>query len=457
MMNRRMALYGAGATLLSVGLNANAGTPDEAAAYRRIAAECEDNLRKHIVSQWFPRAMDEKRGGYFQNYAEDWSFIDKDDRATVYQGRLTWLAAEAAHRYPAEAKLWTDRSNHGLDFLADHMWDQQYGGFFWSLGATAPYAPDRDGEKHMYGHAFGLYAAATNYSRTKNPRALKLTKDAFLWMEEHAHDGVNGGYVESISREGKKQLTAPPGLPAPPAGRPQGDALGVPFGQKGMNCHIHILEALTATYEAWPDPRVRARLDEVFLIVRDKVATPPGHLHLYFQADWTPAPRAISFGHDVETGFLLAEASQALGKASEQRTWAVSRMLVDQPLVVGFDKERGGFYDESDLAGTLTRTDKIWWVEAEGLNALLLMHDRYGATTPRYWQAFLKQWDLISNHMIDQKNGGWYSRVKADGSVIPGLVKSDRWTEGYHQGRSMLRVSERLRELAGEKAVRKLA
>ena len=138
-----------------------------------------------------------------------------------------------------------------------------------------------------------------------------------------------------------------------------------------------------------------------------------------------------------------------LGRPQDARTWQVARMLVDQPLKAGWDDSVGGFYDESDLDGKLTRTDKIWWVEAEGLNALLLMHDHYGRETPRYWQAFLKQWDLVQTKLVDRQNGGWRSRVKADGSVIPGLVKSDRWTEGYHQGRALIRVSDRLRRLAG--------
>lgn len=446
MMNRRMALYGAGAALLSASA-ARAATPPQAVTYRGIANEADANLRRHVVTQWFPRAMDTVRGGYRQNFGEDWSPIASDDRATVYQGRLTWLAAEAAHRYPAEAKLWVERSNHGITFLAEHMWDRQFGGFYWSLEATAPYAPDRAGEKHMYGHAFGLYAAATNAHRTKNPRALKLAKDAFNWMEDHSHDAVNRGYVESISREGNKQMTVPDGLARPSSGEQPRDALGVPFGQKSMNCHIHILEALTALYEAWPDPKVRTRLEEVFLIVRDKVATVPGHLHLYFQADWTPVPRAISFGHDVETGFLLVEAATALGRPHDVRTWDVARMLVDQPLNAGWDDEHGGFFDESDLDGKLTRTDKIWWVEAEGLNALLLMHDKYGHETPRYWAAFTKQWDFIKGHMLDEQNGGWRSRVTAEGAAVPGLAKSNRWTEGYHQGRALMRVSDRLRKL----------
>ena len=80
MFNRRQALIAAGAALAGTSLDAaRAATPAEAAAYRRIAAEADDNLRRQVVTQWFPRAMDAKRGGYLQNFAEDWAPIAKEN------------------------------------------------------------------------------------------------------------------------------------------------------------------------------------------------------------------------------------------------------------------------------------------------------------------------------------------------------------------------------------------
>jgi mannobiose 2-epimerase len=125
-----------------------------------------------------------------------------------------------------------------------------------------------------------------------------------------------------------------------------------------------------------------------------------------------------------------------------------ARNLVDHPLEVGFDHGRGGFYDSGTVDGRDLKTGKIWWVEAEGLNALLLMHERYGKETPKYWDAFVKQWDFISKQQIDAEHGGWYPTVNADGTPPAGRAKSDSWTEGYHQGRAMLNVTERLRKLA---------
>ena len=81
------------------------------------------------------------------------------------------------------------------------------------------------------------------------------------------------------------------------------------------------------------------------------------------------------------------------------------------------------------------------------MNALLLMHERYGRETSKYWDAFIGEWNWINQHQIDHVHGGWYPRVYNDGRPVA-RGKSDQWTECYHQGRAMLNVSERLRKLA---------
>lgn len=416
-------------------------TKPVAETYLRLAGETEANLRRDILDKWFPAAADEQGGGFFQNYREDWSRGQPGPKALVYEARLTWLSAQAARRDPAKTELYTAMTRRGAAFLSDKLWDKERGGFYWSVDDAGKPGRDRPNEKHAYGVAFGMYALAASYQATHDEAALDLAKKTFRWLEEHAHDAKNGGYFEALTLDGKPIDAATRG----------NDAIGTRYGQKSMNSHIHILEALTGLYAAWPDPAVRARLEEVFNLGLDKIYTDPGYLRLFFNADWTPTPSRVSFGHDIETAFLLAEAAAALGKPDDARTWAAGRKLVDHALAGGFDHERGGFYNEAAVAGGELATEKIWWVEAEGLNALLLMHEKYGKETPRYWEAFVKQWDFISKHGIDAAHGGWYPTVRADGTAQPNQRKSDGWTEGYHQGRSMLTVSATLRRLANEK------
>jgi mannobiose 2-epimerase len=415
--------------------------------YRALAGDTDQNLRQHVLAPWYPRAIDRSKGGFFEMYDEEWKRPsgDPNTKSIVYQSRLTWVAAKAARRYPQEAPMYRAAALHGLAVLLDRMWDSEKGGFYWNVSETGE--AGRQGEKHAYGIAFGIYAASAVYETTHDARALDLAKRAYAWLETHAHDAKNGGYYEALNRDGKPIVTLPAGPDAVKT-----DPIGMRYGYKSMNGHIHLLEAFTALYEVWPDAGLKRRLEEMLTVVRDKVAVDPGCLNLFFTPEWRPVPDHDSFGHDVETAYLITETSAALGRPDDARTWTVARKLVDHALEFGWDEKNGGFYDAGSAFGTPTATDKVWWTQAEGLNAVLLMHARYGKETPRYGEAFLKQWEFITRHQIDQRNTGWLSSVSAEGVPVRGQVKSDAWKDPYHQGRALMNVSETLRRLAGEKA-----
>jgi cellobiose epimerase len=401
--------------------------------YRRLADDIEFNLQNQILDKWFPAAFDERGGGFFQNFNEDWSRGPIDFKGVVYESRLTWTSAQAATRFPQRSAMYLAQTRHGLAFLADKMWDAHDGGFFWSVDDAGQPAP-RDGSlKQGYGNAFAIYSAAASYEVTHDPAALDLAKKGFVWYDDHAHDAKNGGYFETAAAAGP-QLDAPNPVGAFPGG-------------KSMNTSIHLLEALTGLYAVWPDPVVHARLHEMFEIVRDRVYADPGYLHMFFTAAWRPIGSRDSYGHDVETAYLLTEAAAALGIPDDARAWTAARNLVDHALQVGVDSVHGGLYNEGAISSGDYTPLKDWWVQAEGLNAFLLMHERYGRETPRYWDAFLTQWDFIQRHQIDLIHGGWYPEVRPDGTPVPG-PKSDEWTECYHQGRAMLNVSAMLRKMA---------
>ncbi len=407
--------------------------------YRRLAGEVETNLQREILDKWFPVSFDE-HGGFSQDYAEDWSPVASDSKGIVYESRLTWTSAEAAMRFPVKANKYLALTHHGLTFLADKMWDHKNGGFFWAVDDDGNPAGAQGARKQGYGNAFGIFGAAVNYQASRDTAALELAKKAFRWYDEHGHDAKNGGYLEVVLDD--------------PAASQNDDADADPIGAgangKSMNTSIHMLEALTALYEVWPDPTVRARLQEMFEIVRDRIYSEPGYLVMFFSADWKPRAGEDSYGHDVETAYLLTEAAAALGIPDDPVTWLKARRLVDHSLQYGLDHMRGGLYNEGGVSGGDYADQREWWVEAEWLNALLLMHERYGQETLQYWNAFVQQWNWINQYGIDKVHGGWYPRLNNDGSPAP-HAKSDEWTDCYHQARAMFNVSSRLRHLAGDK------
>ncbi|MEQ9567306.1 MAG: AGE family epimerase/isomerase, partial [Pseudomonadales bacterium] len=227
-----------------------------------------ENEMKAMLEAWYPRVIDEEHGGYISSFSHDWEMTGSQEKMIVTQARHLWSLSKIVAMYPDNPD-YPEYASHGFEFLKNHMWDDQYGGFFQMV--TREGEPMRDtyfGEnyaKTLYGNSFAIYGLAAHYGATGNQGSLDLAKQAFNWLEEHSHDKEHGGYFQPLQRDGTATRD---GFP------------------KDYNSGIHILEALTELYAVWPDDLVRERLDETFHIVRDIMVSEQGYLKLYFSADW---------------------------------------------------------------------------------------------------------------------------------------------------------------------------
>ena len=180
-------------------------------------------------------------------------------------------------------------------------------------------------------------------------------------------------------------------------------------------------------------------------------------MNLFFERDWTPVSLRdssaavrqanwyfdhVSFGHDVETAYLMLEASLVLGRAADAKTLAIAKKMVDHSIANGWDVENGGFYDagyyfdDSDSI-TIISDVKTWWVQAEGLNALLLMAKLF-PQEKKYHDAFIKQWAYIKEYLIDHEHGGWYAEGLDKSPHQRRASKASEWKVNYHDTRALL-------------------
>jgi mannobiose 2-epimerase len=404
-----------------------------------MAGEMETVLRRHILGVWFPGSVDQPNGGFHSNFTRDWKPSASAGKFSVFQGRMVWVAAQIVMKRPELKTQFLPVVDHGMKYLRDVLWDKQYGGFYWGLDDNGRISPQYTDGKHLYGMSFGLYGATAAYQATNDPSALQLARKAFRWMDEHAHDAKNGGYSEWLTRDGRVVHSSSEKIETVPFA-------GFPIGYKSMNTHIHLLESFTQLYEVWKDELLRRRVIELLGIVRDKICVEPGVMNLYFTPDWRAIPDHDSYGHDVETAYLMLEAEDLLGQ-HDPRTEKIARQLVDHALGYGWDETAGGFYREGTTFGKAEDLRKEWWVQFEGLNALLLMQEKYGQQTTAYLNAFQKQWQFIKNKQIDHEFGGVYDTVERDGTVKD-YTKARIWKEAYHDTRALLNVTARLRRPA---------
>jgi mannobiose 2-epimerase len=419
-----------------------------------LADQMEESLFRYILEPWYPLVIDTLHGGYHSNFARDWSREeDSGTRALVQQARHVWATSRVYEFYP-EKKEYLAYAANGFRFLKEELWDQEFGGFHAYCTQDGSPVESSIKDKKVYGQAFALYGLSQYYRVGKDPEALELAKKAFLWMETHAHDKEYGGYFESLGRDGS------PSQEADPAGGPNAF---LSAGIKDYNSSIHVMEALTELYRVWPDSLVRIRLEEMFFLIRDTFVHPDGYLQLFFEPDWTLVKRQpaeegdeegqwflnhFTYGHDVETAYLLLETAHVLGWAEEDKTHHIAKRLVDHSLASGWDTDKGGFFD-AGVAGEngirIVNNHKSWWGLVEGMNALLLMHTLYPDDPQDYYSLFLKSWEHIDTYLIDKTYGGWYNNATDTYPETVDQQKSHIWKTTYHNLRGMVNCIHMLR------------
>jgi mannobiose 2-epimerase len=415
-----------------------------------IATAMEKSLREETLSKWYPLCIDTIYGGYLSSFTYDFKPTADQRKMIVTQARHTWTNARAAHRYP-DIQHYKTGAAHGFNFLRDVMWDKQFGGFF-TLVSRDGVVDDVNSQKTAYGNAFGIYALAAYYDQSGDTSALALVKSAFNWLEAHSHDGEEGGYFQHLARDGS---------PVQRSGVTESTS---DLGYKDQNSSIHLLEAFTELYQVWPDTLVRTRLEEMLLLIRDRIVTPEGYLTLFLTHDFTPISFRdssrevisrhhyldhVSFGHDVETAYLLLEASHVLGWENDTTTMRVTKRMMDHALMNGWDDRDGGFFDEGyyfkDSAGiTITYDTKNWWAQAEGLNALLMMADLYPDDPMDYYGKFEKLWRYVDTNLIDHENGDWFAGGIDKQPELKTALKGHIWKAVYHHYRSLTNCIDRL-------------
>lgn len=94
-------------------------------SYLKFAEEIEAALRRDVLGVWFPRTVDKENGGFRCNFTRDWQPSAGEGKFSVFQGRMTWIAAQIVRRRPDLKDQFLPVVRHGMDFLSNVLWDKQ--------------------------------------------------------------------------------------------------------------------------------------------------------------------------------------------------------------------------------------------------------------------------------------------------------------------------------------------
>jgi mannobiose 2-epimerase len=313
-------------------------------------------------------------------------------------------------------------ADHVYRFLQANFRDRD-GEYFFKVDADG--AP-LDRRKVLYAEAFAIYSL-TSYGRVFHvPTAISDALTCFRSLDARAHDAAHGGYEQ---RADAPWLT--------------------PGAAKETNTHLHLLEAFTALFEATGDAGVRVRVEELVHLFVERIVQPAGYAAKDFTTDFTPfGTPTQSYGHDLETAWLLLESARVLGRPSDPGVLDASRRLATTATAQGYDREHGGFFEEGPAGAHATKTEKIWWVQVEALLGLWAL---YGLSRSDEVLSDLEgTLDFIERYQRDARFGGWYWGLTPTGEIGPhGTNKGEEWKASYHELRALVLTEDWIRAGTG--------
>lgn len=377
-------------------------------------------LSANTMTFWKANGLDAKYGGVHGFH--DRRGVPKEDapKGLVQQTRHLWSFSTwyARREKTPEIKAAADSI---YSFLGEHFLDHEDGEFFYTVSRDGTKAVDP--KKQLYAESFAIFALATYAQVFGSDDAGKKAMACFQSIDRRAHDGEYLGYDQ----------TNDPGWLAPGA-------------QKDTNTHIHLLEAFTALYRQSKDPAVKARLEEMVKVVATLITQSSNYAHKEFYRDWRVHERpVVSYGHDLETAWLLMDALDALGKPLEPQVSTVALAMGKHSAELGYDRDKGGYFEEGIPGGTPTKLEKVWWIQAEALPGLWwlyrLSHDA------SYLDKLEGTLTWIETRQIDREFGEWFWGINPDGSIgSRGDHKGEEWKAQYHALRATLFTADWIAE-----------
>ncbi|MCR4582678.1 MAG: AGE family epimerase/isomerase [Prevotella sp.] len=389
-----------------------------------IRTETMQDLRENILPFWMEKTVNPD-GGFYGAVTNEGEVRADAPRGAVLNARILWTFARAYRQLGLER--YREMADRAADYLVSHFVDRKHGGVYWTLdGEGRPL----DTTKQTYACAFAIYGLAEHFRATGDQRSLEMARKLYETLEEKVHDKVRQGYIESFRRDySRAQIKGVDGQVG---------------STKTMNTHIHLLEAYTTLYQVWPDSSLKANLKELLGILGTKLYSKEReHLILFCDDNWNAIGETDSYGHDIETSWLMSEAAAVVGDAELKRQVdAQAVKMARTALKKGLNAE-GAMRYEKTAQGMSTKMS--WWPQCEtiigAVNAWQLSGEQW------FLEAALRNWNYVKQHFIDRSHGGWLKELTADGKRKNGLKVSE-WDCPYHNSRLGFEMAERLAPVA---------
>lgn len=361
-------------------------------------------LSESALPLWSGAGLDGREGGFFDDLTTGGDALENAPKRLRVQARQVYVFSHA-HLLgwtPAPGRVSPlDAATSGFDFMVEHYWRDDPGGFVYAAG---PGGAVIDPRIELYDQAFALFACAWYLRACGDDRAKIWAGRVVAFLDGHLADSANGGYFDNLSHD----------LP------------------RRQNPHMHLLEALMALHLATGDEDALTRARSLVALFRQRFFDPDtGTLGEFFDAGWNPAEgtagQIVEPGHHYEWTWLLYHYGALAGDDCGREAEALYRFAERH----GIDREPGAteglVYDSLLRRGVDLDDNKRVWGQTEAIKAQTARLEFAGDTAAR------ARLDTLLDRLFDcylmGDTGLWREQLQRDGTPIRDTVPA---TSLYH-------------------------
>ena len=368
---------------------------EQAVRFRDERREIIRTLRTLIVDHslplWSREGRDSAAGGFIER-------LDIEGRADRFAPRRVRVQARQIYCFAKAAQLgWYPQGREiaikGLEYLlAKAKSPDGRPGFVHLLDPTGAVV---NSSRDTYDHAFVLLAFATVYQLSGDAQVGDEIKSLVGFLDTDLRS-PHGGFLEGI----------PTTLP------------------RRQNPHMHLFEAMIATFDATGDPIYQNRAGDLFALFIANLYDPRRQvLGEYFEEDWSRIePASVEPGHQAEWVWLLKGFERITGcPTARHRAQLLASAMRYR------DEVTGCLFDEGDADGKIRKFTRRLWPQTEIAKAFIAQAEagERGAADEA-----LKALNRLYQHYLRHPVlGGWYDQFDHDSRSLVDFIPASSF---YH-------------------------
>jgi mannose/cellobiose epimerase-like protein (N-acyl-D-glucosamine 2-epimerase family) len=368
---------------------------------------------EQMAPYWDRYACDQTNGAFFTALSRQWEPKAPWDKYPAMISRQVF-GFSAAYLLSGEEQ-YLDKARAGVNYLMQHAWDQQYGGWF---DVLTPAGEPKESSKTVPYQLYTDVGLTLYYFVTGDESVLARIKESIRIRQTRAHDAEWGGYVHALHRD-----------------------LTVKDDAKSKHSHFgYTSSLLLPLYLATRDPEVLRFAEELMRLSAQRMMDPDqGWVRGFptpLRRDWTPTPTGRDTPERVSPGAQLT-ATLAYLRLSQITGNDVYRQqgtrLAESITRAAWDPQRGGWCDAINREPPYAPPEPVrvsWWVQCYGMFAQLQLYHLTGDKS--YLDQFNQMASFWNEHFLDKEFGGVWPTVSAAGDPVD-TDKAAPWKTSYHE------------------------